>query len=29
MNLCQHCGGSFTGLFSKKCSVCGKAKDYK
>lgn len=28
-NLCQHCGGTFTGLFSKKCSVCGKPKDYK
>jgi len=26
--LCQHCGGKFTGLFSKKCTVCGKAKDY-
>ena len=26
--LCQHCGGHFTGLFSKKCSVCGKPKDY-
>ncbi len=29
MNRCQHCGGTFTGLFSKKCSVCGKPKDYK
>ena len=29
MNLCQHCGGTFSGLFSKKCSVCGKPKDYK
>lgn len=28
-NLCQHCGGTFTGLFSKKCSACGKPKDYK
>lgn len=27
-NLCQHCGGAFKGLFTKKCSVCGKPKDY-
>ena len=27
-NLCQHCGGSFKGIFSKICSKCGKAKDY-
>lgn len=26
--LCQHCGGIFKGLFIKKCSKCGKAKDY-
>jgi len=26
--VCQHCGGTFTGLFSKKCSVCGKPKDF-
>lgn len=26
--LCQDCGGQFKGLFSKKCSVCGKPKDY-
>ncbi|MBR3816149.1 MAG: TIR domain-containing protein [Clostridia bacterium] len=26
--LCQHCGGTFKGLFTKKCSNCGKAKDY-
>ncbi len=26
--ICQHCGGKFKGLFGKKCSVCGKAKDY-
>lgn len=26
--LCQYCGGVFKGLFSKKCSSCGKAKDY-
>ncbi|MBD5103287.1 MAG: toll/interleukin-1 receptor domain-containing protein [Ruminococcaceae bacterium] len=26
--LCQYCGGNFTGVFSKKCSVCGKEKDY-
>ena len=27
-NLCQHCGGRFKGLFTKKCSSCGKEKDY-
>ena len=26
--LCQHCGGQLKGLFSKKCSNCGKPKDY-
>lgn len=26
--LCQYCGGTFTGLFGKKCSNCGKPKDY-
>lgn len=26
--LCQHCGGTFRGLFTKKCSSCGKEKDY-
>lgn len=26
--VCQHCGGKFKGLFTKKCSVCGKIKDY-
>ena len=26
--LCQHCGGTFKGLFSKKCSSCGMRKDY-
>ena len=26
--VCQHCGGSFKGLFSKKCVNCGKPKDY-
>lgn len=26
--LCQYCGGSFNGLFIKKCSKCGKTKDY-
>ena len=26
--LCQHCGGTFKGLFAKKCSVCGIKKDY-
>ena len=27
-NRCQHCGGTFKGLFSSKCSNCGKPKDY-
>lgn len=26
--LCQHCGGTLKGLFSKKCVSCGKPKDY-
>lgn len=26
--LCQHCGGTFKGLFSKKCISCGMRKDY-
>ena len=26
--LCQHCGGSFKGIFTKKCSLCGRTKDY-
>ena len=26
--LCQHCGGELKGFFSKKCTVCGKPKDY-
>lgn len=26
--LCQHCGGEFKGLFTKKCASCGKPKDY-
>ena len=25
---CAHCGGDFTGLFSKKCSKCGMPKNY-
>ena len=25
---CQHCGGEFIGHFSKKCTQCGKPKDY-
>lgn len=25
---CKMCGGEFKGLFIKKCSVCGKPKDY-
>ncbi len=28
MNICQHCGGKFVGLINKKCSMCGKVKDY-
>ena len=28
LKLCQHCGGEFKGLFSKKCASCGKPKDY-
>ena len=27
-NLCQHCGGAFKGMFTKKCTNCGKEKDY-
>ena len=26
--LCRYCGDKFSGFFSKKCSCCGKAKDY-
>ena len=26
--LCQYCGGTFKGLFSKKCVSCGVRKDY-
>lgn len=26
--LCQYCGGSFKGVFTKVCSKCGKPKDY-
>ena len=26
--LCRHCGGTFKGLFTKTCAVCGKKKDY-
>lgn len=26
--LCTYCGGQFKGLFSKKCVVCGKPKNY-
>ena len=26
--LCQYCGGSFKGLFAKKCANCGRPKDY-
>ncbi|MBQ3129218.1 MAG: leucine-rich repeat domain-containing protein [Clostridia bacterium] len=27
-NKCTSCGGDFTGLIMKKCSKCGKSKDY-
>lgn len=26
--LCQHCGGAFKGIITKKCSVCQGKKDY-
>lgn len=26
--VCQHCGGNFKGLISKRCTLCGKEKDY-
>lgn len=26
--VCSYCGGSFKGIFIKKCSVCGLKKDY-
>lgn len=26
--VCQYCGGKFTGIFTKKCSQCGRKKDY-
>lgn len=26
--VCQHCGGEFKGWIIKKCSICGKRKDY-
>ena len=26
--VCQYCGGNFKGILTKKCSVCGKPKDY-
>ena len=25
---CQHCGGELKGLFTKKCTSCGRPKDY-
>lgn len=28
MGVCQYCGGAFQGMLSKKCSVCGRPKDY-
>ena len=27
-NLCRYCGNQFVGLFTKKCSKCGRSKDY-
>ena len=27
-NVCQYCGGRFKGLLVKRCSACGKRKDY-
>lgn len=27
-NLCQYCGGEFKGWLIKKCSACGKRRDY-
>lgn len=27
-NVCQHCGGTFEGKLFKKCSKCGKVKNY-
>ena len=26
--VCQHCGGAFKGLLTKKCVSCGRTKDY-
>lgn len=26
--VCAYCGGKFSGVFKKKCSLCGKEKDY-
>lgn len=26
--VCAYCGGEFSGIFKKKCSLCGKEKDY-
>lgn len=26
--LCEYCGGTFKGMFGKKCAVCGRPKDY-
>lgn len=28
IGVCKYCGGKFSGLFKKKCSLCGKEKDY-
>ena len=26
--VCAYCGGNFSGVFKKKCSICGREKDY-
>ena len=28
VGVCQHCGGTFKGFFSKICTQCGRKKDY-
>ena len=28
LGLCQYCGGTFKGVFTKTCSKCGRPKDY-
>lgn len=29
LGVCPYCGGTFTGIFKKKCQNCGRVKDYK